>query len=266
MLRILSIIAAFLCLVCCDKTSSGDTSENQTGKSKPEIDYSKMFPDSPDGEFYRTLRQPPEWKVTIDLRDSKDVTGIPEGVRWFPMGDYEFCAIQGTTDLSLTLPSGQIIHEEFAIVYVDKDNDGIFSVRADSLGWLKVPVALQRLEREQEFFAKEGADALKLNERAADIRHWLDAFDHNSNMYEGLGFRSDEFDASFSFIVSMTTEIGIRYCYRAEITRSKTRLKANWDARQTNAEQAGSGQPATRPESDSKGSDKPQPESEGRSQ
>lgn len=31
------------------------------------------------------------------------------------------------------------------------------------------------------------------------------------------------------------------------------------------AEQAGAGQPATRPESDSEGSDKPQPESEGRS-
>ena len=33
-----------------------------------------------------------------------------------------------------------------------------------------------------------------------------------------------------------------------------------------NAEQAGTGQPATRPESKSEGSDKPQPESEGRSQ
>jgi len=34
--------------------------------------------------------------------------------------------------------------------------------------------------------------------------------------------------------------------------------------RTANAQQAGAGQPATRPESDSKGSDKPQPEAEGR--
>ena len=41
-----------------------------------------------------------------------------------------------------------------------------------------------------------------------------------------------------------------------------------WDGRKaefTKAEQAGTGQPATRPESKSEGSDKPQPEAEGRS-
>jgi hypothetical protein len=37
------------------------------------------------------------------------------------------------------------------------------------------------------------------------------------------------------------------------------------NSNQKNAEQAGSGQPATRPESKSEGSDKPQPEAEGRS-
>jgi hypothetical protein len=43
--------------------------------------------------------------------------------------------------------------------------------------------------------------------------------------------------------------------------------KDGWQRRETiNSEQAGAGQPATRPESDSKGSDKPQPEAEGRSQ
>lgn len=234
-IRTSTFLPLLTCLFGCGEAGTGRTSPKPATASERKINYSEVFPDSPDGEFYQTLRQSPEWKVSIDLRNPADVAGLPSGVKWFPMGDQEFCAMQGTTGLNLTLPSGQVIREEFAIVYVDRDHEGIFRVRADSLGWLKIPVALQRLDRELKFFATAGADPPKLNHRSTEIRRWMENFDHNSNMYEGIGVRSDASSASFSFFVTMTTELGIRYCYEAEIPRSKERRKANQNPRQTKA-------------------------------
>jgi hypothetical protein len=66
---------------------------------------------------------------------------------------------------------------------------------------------------------------------------------HMMEMFERIRARSQPFD--FWFV------------YSAE---AKTQLE-----QRRKAQQAGTGQPATRPESKSEGSDKPQPESEGRS-
>jgi hypothetical protein len=53
--------------------------------------------------------------------------------------------------------------------------------------------------------------------------------------------------------------------YTAKSTREITAKELHGDQEDTNAEQGGAGQPATRPESKSEGSQKPQPASEGRS-
>jgi hypothetical protein len=79
---------------------------------------------------------------------------------------------------------------------------------------------------------------------------------------------------------------GYLYVFEASMTRREALVKYNMEGmlvsysadditdevsdilsgkKQINVEQAGTGQPATRPESKSEGSDKPQPEAEGRS-
>ena len=103
--------------------------EAEVSKHAGKIGYSPALPEKQAGEFFRSVRQDPYRTVRIDLRNPEDLSGIPE-VQWFPMGDNEFCAIQGTTDTTLILPSGRVIKEEFSIVYVDKDSEGIFQIKA----------------------------------------------------------------------------------------------------------------------------------------
>ena len=108
--------------------SVDESSESERQNPADKIDYFLALPEKQDGDFFRSVRQDPYRKVRIDLRNPSDLSGIPE-VKWFPMGDNEFCAIQGTTDTTLILPSGRVIEEEFAIVYVDKDSEGIFQIK-----------------------------------------------------------------------------------------------------------------------------------------
>jgi hypothetical protein len=184
------------------------------------IDYSVALPEQQDGDFFRSVRQDPYRTVRIDLRNLSDLSGIPE-VKWFPMGNNEFCAIQGTTDTTLILPSGRVIREEFAIVYVDKDSEGIFQINADSLGWLKMYIAKQRLDRELRLMTDDGADPTSLANQRQAVLDWLSDFDHNSQMRSAMGVRSDDFRFTFGFAVTMNTDFGISHRYEAEIPRSK---------------------------------------------
>ena len=75
--------------------------------------------------------------------------------------------------------------------------------------------------------------------------------------------RSDEF-VELSILNTFLFTVGPLLCGAVLLWLA---LNTSWDAptQKNEAEQAGSGQPATRPQSDFEGSDKPQPESEGRS-
>ena len=132
---------------------------------------------------------------------------IPE-VKWFPMGDNEFCAIQGTTDTTLILPSGRTIEEEFSIVYVDRDSEGIFQVKADSLGWLRLDVAEKRLDREVDLMVAEGADKAKVLTQRQSVLDWLTTFDHNSPMRSAIAHSTDQFRLYFGFAVTMEHRYG----------------------------------------------------------
>lgn len=214
-------------------SSVGDQEDPKIPSLPTKIDYSLVMPEKQDGEFFRSARQDPYRKVSIDLRNPTDSSGIPE-VKWFPMGHKEFCAIQGTTDLTLILPSGRVITEEFNIVYVDRDSQGIFQVKADSLGWLKLDVAEKRLDREMELMIEDGLDKQSLETQRESVRTWLNS-DHASygtSMRSAIGSRAEAFRFSFGFAVTMNIDHGISYRYTAELPRSKERRNGEQDAEQ----------------------------------
>jgi hypothetical protein len=186
-------------------------------KSQADID-AELYPDKPDGEFCRSLRSEPYRKVAIDFRHPEDLSGIPQ-VHWFPLGEgSSFCPIQGTTDATITLPSGRIVREEFAIVYVYVSGKRVTRVRADSLGWLRQGPAESRLDREIALLQKEGADSTVLERRRKEISDWMTNFDYKSEMYQYIGHDTKKFRQSFGFYVTERIEIGIRYCHQYEIT------------------------------------------------
>jgi hypothetical protein len=226
--------------VSCEESADStidEQDERQVSTPSTKIDYSTILPEKQDGEFFRALRQEPNRKVMIDLRNPDDLSGIPE-VQWFPMGDNEFCAIQGTTDTTLILPSGRVIKEEFHIVYVDRDSEGIFQVKADSLGWLKLDVAEKRLDREVELMIADGYDEQTIESQRESVMTWLKEFDHNSSMRSAIGRRADDFRFTFGFAVTMDFDLGISYRYEAEISRSKERRSREYKKKQNKSEQA----------------------------
>jgi hypothetical protein len=209
---------------CKERVDSTTEEQEDLQISTPpsKIDYSKILPEKQDGEFFRSLREEPNQKVVIDLRNPSDLSGIPE-VKWFPMGNDEFCAIQGTTDTTLILPSGRVIEEEFHIVYVDRDSEGIFEVKADSLGWLKLDVAKKRLDREVELMIADGYDEQTIKIQRESVMTWLKDFDHNSSMRSGIAQKTDDFTFIFGFAVTIDIDLGIRYRYETKLSRSEER-------------------------------------------
>jgi hypothetical protein len=186
-------------------------------KSQAEID-AELYPDKPDGVFCRSLRSEPYRKVAIDFRHPYDLSGIPD-VKWFSFADgSSFCPIQGTTEATITLPSGRVVREEFAIVYVYVSGKRITKVRADSLGWLRQGPAENRLDREIALLQQEGADSRVLERRRKEISDWMTGFDYKSEMYQYISHDTKNFRQSFGFYVTARIEIGIRYCHQYEIT------------------------------------------------
>jgi hypothetical protein len=186
-------------------------------RSQAEVD-AELYPDKPDGEFCRSLRSEPYRKLTIDFRHPEDLSGIPD-VNWISLGEgSSFCPIQGTTDATITLPSGRVIREEFAIVYVYVSDKRVTKVRADSLGWLRQKPAESRLDREIVLLQQEGADSTVLERRRKEISDWMTNFDYKSEMYQYIGHNTKNFRQLFGFYVTARIGIGIRYCHQYEIT------------------------------------------------
>ncbi len=200
------VCASMIIIVACDKK-----------KSQTEVD-AELYPDQPDGEFCRSLRSDPYRKMTIDFRHPEDLSGIPD-VDWFSLGEgSSVCNIQGTTDATITLPSGRIVREEFAIVYVYVSGKRVTRVRADSLGWLRQGPAESRLDKEIALLEEEGADSTFLERRRKEISDWMTNFDYKSEMYQHIGHDARNFRQSFGFFITARIEIGIRYCHQYEIT------------------------------------------------
>jgi len=233
-LPLISLLALSAHSAGCKKQAEAlakDPEESGSPAQPEQVDYSAILPEKQDGEFFRAVRQEPYRKVRIDLRSASDLSGIPK-VEWFPMGDNEFCAIQGTTDTTLILPSGKTIKEQFSIVYIDRDSEGIFQVKADSLGWLRLDAAEKRLDREVNLMVKEGADQAKMLTQRQSVLDWLTTFDRSSPMRSAIAHSTDEFRLYFGFAVTLNTDFGISYRYTIELPRSKERRKREYEHRQ----------------------------------
>jgi|GEM_PF-3259915 len=208
--QLLFITSFFSLLGCRDKT--------QAGVASPQNIDAELYPEKPDGEFFRSMRKEPRIEVSVDFRKPKDFSGIPP-VKWIELGGLSFCPIQGTVDTRITLPSGRVIQEEFGIVYVYRSDNRITRVRADSLGWLRKTPAEKRLNSELTILQTEGVDAASLARRRTEISDWMTHFNHQSDMYQWIGHTSDGFSQSFGLFVTARIEIGIRYCYQFEVIK-----------------------------------------------
>ncbi|MGJ8697811.1 MAG: hypothetical protein ACSHYF_15950 [Verrucomicrobiaceae bacterium] len=239
MYRALILVCVSFLASCEQQEEQAVVGDEQNVRPAPEgFDPTTFTLNNPEGIFFRTVRQAPIRKVKIDLRAPWDISGIPE-VEWVPLrGKHKFCAIQGTTDLHLTLPSGRVLNEEFAIVYIDRDHEGIFEVKADSLGWLRPRVAEEKLEEEGAFLVQEGMLDEEVQAQMKNVLSWLDDYDHNSGMRKGLFFTVDNLFQYFGFAVTLNTDSGIRYRHHFRINRPEDRRNK---AETTNAQQVGAG-------------------------
>tara|TARA_B110000977_G_scaffold198400_1_gene283181 strand:+ start:73 stop:690 length:618 start_codon:yes stop_codon:yes gene_type:complete len=177
----------------------------------------------PEGEFTKRTKLYPKSQVLLDLRDPFNYSGIPKDEKWFQMGSYEFCAIEGATTAEIILPNGRVILEEFSIVYIHRDHQGIYEVRADSSGWLDEENALKRLDWQLQWFSKQKYEIEVLEERKTHLVNWIKNYDHQMETYESIWVKDAEHSLYFRFF----NIGGIRYCYDYRIERSKERRRNN---------------------------------------
>lgn len=170
----------------------------------------------PKGDFFQIVREDKKYSVSLDLSDPKNYSGIP-AVTWFPMRDREFCAIQGLVATDIKLPDGKRITEEFAILYIDRDADGILGIRSDSLGWLRTDKALLRLKREIHERASDLDSFERYTERAREISTWMTSYAENKawNKEWRKGFRVQRvgYELNFIFFIFGRLSDGIRFTY-----------------------------------------------------
>ena len=167
----------------------------------------------PDGDFFRAMREVPNYSVSVDLNNPTNYTGIP-ATRWFPAGNsYEFCSIQGTVTTQIKLPDGKIINEDFHNVDIDRDHDGILKIRVGSLGWLKTDKALSRLQRELNNWASSVLSTDQRQEKQAAVQHWMTTWNKQKDQFKGFFVKRSGYTLNFSFVGGVREEDGFSYIY-----------------------------------------------------
>lgn len=169
-------------------------------------------PAEPKGDFFQIVRADKKYSVSLDLTDPKNYSGIP-AVNWHPMGDTEFCAIQGNVSADIKLPDGKRITEEFSILYIDRDADGIYAVKMDSLGWLKTDKALIRLKREVNEWSADLDSFARYTARAEAISTWMTSWSYGNEWREGFRVQRVGYDLTFVFFIFGNISDGIRFEY-----------------------------------------------------
>lgn len=106
-----------------------------------------------------TPRPLPRHTVYIDLRHPTELSGIPDGTRWFadpgpaapkssvalsPSGG--FCCVEGNVTFTIILPNGLPICDQARELYIKTDDKGIWEVDASIFG-MKIDKAVASFER-----------------------------------------------------------------------------------------------------------------------
>jgi hypothetical protein len=167
-------------------------------------------------------RKEPSYTVTLDLAKPTDYSGIPSA-KWFPMGRYEFCAIQGAVTAHIRLPDGKLIEDKFSIVYVDRDSDGILRFRGDSQnGSVSHKVAPTRLHSELHNWAEESLASSELEQKEAKIQAWMKTKFSDREMWEGFSVQRPLYRIGFGFFGTYSTRNkGFGYSYDVNLREPK---------------------------------------------
>jgi hypothetical protein len=144
---------------------------------------------------------------------------------------------------------------------------------------------LEAVKREWELRSSECPDTaftkiVGLTGMSNDVKGVVDFFTHETPPFSGNDDRRNAKEAVIAATLTVSLPIsvdnlvhtmeGLAYIKNSQTTvtvfeDTEKGLKRNVYVKPAEGEQAGAGQPTTRPESDSEGGDKPQPESKGRS-
>jgi len=176
----------------------------------------------PDGDFFHSMRGPPNYSVNLDLNDPTNFAGVPPARHgWFPMGSYEFCVFEGTVTTQIKMPDGKIISEDFHMVVIERDHNGILNIQLDSLGWLQPEKAMIHFQRELRDWASDVLSPNQCNEKEAEVRQWMTA--DNNEQFEGFFVKRPGYTLSFNLEHTLDPQnIGFPYRYQIQL-REPTR-------------------------------------------
>lgn len=181
-----------------------------------------------------SIRRPPlMWPVTnryelrLDLTNPTNYSGIPSTVRWFSRSDsQDWCSLQGRVATTIALPDGKSISETFYLVYIDRDEDGIYQVRAESVDPLNISNAISRLETELQEWSTGAWPPQQRAERKTEILNWLTNATPDREMYEGFRTQRSGYELTFSFLAVHPHPAEPRYLYELRLRESKPDAKS----------------------------------------
>jgi uncharacterized protein DUF4412 len=176
----------------------------------------------PDGDFFRSMRGPPNYSVNLDLNDPTNFTGVPPARHdWFPMGSYEFCVFEGTVTTQIKMPDGKIISEDFHMVVIERDHNGILNIQLDSLGWQKPEKAISHFQRELRDWASDVLSPDQRNEKEAELRQWMTT--DNNEQFKGFFVKRPGYTLNFTLEHTLDPQnLGFPYRYQIQL-REPTR-------------------------------------------
>jgi hypothetical protein len=171
----------------------------------------------PDGDFFRSMRGPPNYSVNLDLNDPTNFAGVPPARHdWFPMGSYEFCIFEGTVTTQIKMPDGKIISEDFHMVVIERDHNGILNIQLDSLGWQKPEKAISHFQRELRDWASDVLSPDQRNKKEAELRQWMTT--DNNDQFKGFFVKRSGYTLNFTLEHTLDPQnLGFPYRYEIQL-------------------------------------------------
>jgi hypothetical protein len=182
-------------------------------------------PSAPQLPLFRPVTN--EYNLLIDFAQPTNYSGIPTNVTWFKRSDNQnWCVLQGRVTTKIALPDSQSITETFYIVYIDRDEEGVYKVRAESVEKLPVTNAINRLDAELGRWSSTEWSPAQRNERKSTIVNWLRSNSPNREPYEGFRSQRAGYEISFSFGSMKPAPAAPRYIYEVQSHEPKPDAKS----------------------------------------
>jgi hypothetical protein len=152
---------------------------------------------------------------------ASNFTGVPTPKHWFPMGSYEFGVFEGTVATRIKMPDGKIISEDFHMVVIERDHNGVLNLQLDSLGWMKPETAISHFQRELFNWASNILSPDQCKEKEAELRQWMTT--DNNEQFKGFFVKRPGYTLSFTLEHTLDPQnLGFPYRYQIQL-REQTR-------------------------------------------